>query len=160
MARKPQRRSISQKTARSAKGRAPKGRPGKGRGPGRPFKKGQSGNLLGRPPLPADWKVFVENKWGPKALRALDYILEHPEHPRFGQAAEYAFSQWKGAPKQRTELSGPGGGAIPVKAVMTSDEKRARQRHLAETATARIASGTPPPADGGDAGGSPPGDSD
>jgi hypothetical protein len=105
------------------------------------FKPGQSGNLAGRTPLPADYKVAMADRLGPKGLACLEAILDTPDHPRHEQAVEYTINRWKGTPTVRTELTGPAGGPLAIKTVLTSDEKRTRVAELLETARARVAGG-------------------
>jgi hypothetical protein len=105
------------------------------------WKPGTSGNPKGRIPLPADYKLAMEDL-GPRGLQALSNIVDDPAHPNHAAVAIYAVNQWKGSPKQRTELSGPGGGPIQTKAVLTSDERRERAALLIETARARAAAAT------------------
>jgi hypothetical protein len=97
------------------------------------WSKGKSGNPKGRTPLPADYKLALDDL-GPRGLQALSNIIDDPSYPRHEQACEYVLNRWKGTPTVKTEMSGPGGGPIAVKTVLTSDEKRARFRQLAEKA--------------------------
>jgi len=118
------------------------------------FPPGKSGNPAGRPPLPTDYKQWLNDKGGPKGLQCLEAILDDPTHPRHEQCAEYVVNQWKGTPTAKSEISGPGGGPLAVRAVLTSDEKRGRQRALAEKAAvvvaSRIAIGENEPGDAAD----------
>jgi hypothetical protein len=99
----------------------------------------------GRPPLPPDYKLAMEDL-GPRAVQALSAIVDNPEHPRHEQAIEYALNRWKGTPTARTEISGPKGGPVPVNAVTTSGAKRARVGALLAAAAARVAAGAAEPA--------------
>jgi hypothetical protein len=124
---------MARKRGKNAKPKAP------GKARGKPFEPGnQAAKGHGRPSLPADYKAAMEDL-GPRGLQALANIVDDPSHPRHEHAAEYIVNRWKGTPKQRTELSGPEGGPIPVKAVRTSDEKRRRLIELAEIARRRVA---------------------
>lgn len=107
----------------------------RGRGPGRPFPKGQSGNPSGRPPLSPEYKVAVEDV-GKRSLQGLSNIIDDPTHVNYFQALIAGLNRWKGTPTSKSEIGGPGGGPIPFKTVLTSDEKRARFRQLAEKAAA------------------------
>lgn len=83
----------------------------------------------------------MNDRIGPKGLAAIESILDNPDHPRYGQTAEYAVNRWKGPPTARVEISGPAGGPMAIKTVLTSDEKRRRTAELAALAAARIAQG-------------------
>jgi len=83
----------------------------------------------------------MEDRLGPAGLAALDAILANPDHPRHEQAAEYIVNRWKGTPTARTEISGPAGGPVALKTVLTSDEKRRRIVELAALAAARVEAG-------------------
>lgn len=107
------------------------------------FGPGQSGNLKGRPPLPTDYKTAMHDRLGPKGLSCLEAILDKPAHPRHEQCAEYVVNRWKGTPTVKTEVSGPDGGPVAVKTVLTSGEKRARVAALIATVKARAAAGAP-----------------
>jgi hypothetical protein len=125
---------MARKRGKNAKPKAP------GKARGKPFELGnQAARGHGRPSLPADYRAAMEDL-GPRGLQALSDIVADPEHPRHEHACEYVVNRWKGTPKQRTELSGPEGGPIPVKAVRTSDEKRRRVAELAERARKLAAS--------------------
>lgn len=102
------------------------------------WKPGQSGNTKGRPLLPLDYKLAMSDRVGPKGLAALEAILDNPKHPRHEQAAEYAVNRWKGTPTVKTEISGPEGGPVAVRQVLTSDEKRARAAALIQAARDRV----------------------
>lgn len=105
---------------------------------GKPFPPGnQAAKGHGRPPLPPEYKLAMEDL-GPRGLQALANIIEDPTYPRHEQACEYVVNRWKGTPTTRIEQSGPGGGPIAVKTVLTSDEKRARIRALEEAARERL----------------------
>ncbi len=103
---------------------------GKGRRVGKvtrtSWKPGQSGNLKGRPPLPKDYKIAMNDRLGPKGLECLDAILHNPTHPRHEQAVEYTINRWKGTPTVKVEASGPAGGPIEVRSVkdLSSGERR------------------------------------
>lgn len=124
------------------KGKRTRGKPGR-RGGKRStsWTKGKAPKSPGRPPLPEDYKTFLNDQLGPKGLAALDAILDDPEHPRHEQAAEYVVNRWKGTPTAKTEIAGPGGGPIPVTTEPTSGEKRARALALLARAAARVAAG-------------------
>jgi hypothetical protein len=133
--RKPKRRKAS-----AGPNRQKTGKPGKCGGRRRTsFKPGQSGNPKGRPPLPLDYKLAMNDRIGPKGLAALEAVLDNPQHPRHEQAAEYAVNRWKGTPTVKTEVSGPDGGPLAVREVRTSDERRARLRELEAKAAALVA---------------------
>ena len=75
---------------------------------------------------------------GPRGLQAISNIIDDPAHPQHATVAMYVVNRWKGTPTVKTEIGGPGGGPIPIKTVLTSDEKRARVAALIETARARV----------------------
>jgi len=84
-------------------------RPGPKKKPrGKPWAKGQSGNPLGRPPLPPGTREAFQAML-PEALGALRDIVQEPEHPRQEQAAEYVVNQALGTPRQSMALTGPNG---------------------------------------------------
>lgn len=80
----------------------------KPRGPGRRWKPGQSGNLKGRPKIPAEYKAAIK-MLDPMAGQALGDILANPKHPHRRQAAEYVWNRNHGMPRARHELSTPPG---------------------------------------------------
>jgi hypothetical protein len=112
------------------------------------FKKGKSGNPGGRPKLPPEYKLAMEDL-GPRGLQALSDIIENPFHPRREQAAEYIVNRWKGTPTQRIEQSGPDGGPIAVTDLRMTREEMRRELEVLEAAE-RVAGSEPgePPGDG------------
>lgn len=103
------------------------------------WKKGQSGNLKGRPVLPEDYKAAMKIL-DPMATKVLQAVLDDPKHPRRQQAAEYVLNRNHGTPRTRTEVSTPIGKAIEVKVrgvrSMTTEE---RQKHVDELIAKRAA---------------------
>jgi len=118
---------------------------------GRRFQKGQSGNPGGRPKTLAEFKELTRNH-SAEAVEKLVRMMRNGPPTQAVRAAEILLDRAWGKPAQRNEIAGVDGAApITVRAVLTSDEKRARQRALAEKAAAlvvqRIASGEHEPGD-------------
>lgn len=99
----------------------------RGHGPGRRFKKGQSGNPLGRTPVPAEYKAALE-VMEPRALAALDAMIADPRHPRHGHAVEYAINRRHGTPTTRSEITGEGGGPVKLEHLTTAERLAKLQR--------------------------------
>lgn len=85
------------------------------------FKKGQSGNVSGRPKLPEPYKQAMESL-EPLALEALREILVNKRHPRRQHAAEYVLNRIHGAPSTRMQLTGRDEGPLRLE----SDDPIAR----------------------------------
>lgn len=86
---------------------------------------------------------------GPRALDALDAIIDDPSHPRHEQCLEYVMNRWKGAPVARAELSGPDGGPIETRdAKMTREELRREIERAESRAGTDETEDDPPPDDG------------
>lgn len=111
------------------------------------WRKGQSGNLKGRPKIPAPYKEAIA-ALDPMAGQALGEILADPAHKDRARIAEYVWNRNHGMPKQRVEASGPDGAPIPIKAVLTSEEKRARLASILATGAARLKEGGAPESEG------------
>ena len=93
-----------------------------------------SPNPKGRPKIPAEHKAALK-MLDPMAAQAAGEILADPSHKDRARITEAVWNRVHGMPKQRVEASGPDGGPIAIKTVLTSDEKRARAAALLAKAT-------------------------
>lgn len=91
--------------------RIPRSNKPKGKPRGKPWVKGQSGNPLGRPPLPPGTREAFQQML-PEALGTLRDITMNPFHQRQEQAAEYIVNQALGTPRQTHEMTGPNGAPL------------------------------------------------
>lgn len=82
------------------------------RGVGRPFEPGnQAAKGHGRPPISPEYKRAIR-QLEPKALKALDEILENPKDPQRRKAAEYVIDRRRGRPRVRAEITGAKGAPL------------------------------------------------
>ena len=95
----------------------------------------------GRPPISAEYKAAIR-QLEPKALRALDEILEDPKHPQRRKAAEYVIDRRRGRPRVRAEVTGAKGGPL-VQPVTSAALEALRRLTAAPTTPAQEAA---PPA--------------
>ena len=98
------------------------------------WKKGESGNPAGRPPLPPEYKESIA-VLAKRGLDVLAEILETPKHPRREHAAEYVVNRQHGNPIARSEIGAPGGGPFQVENLTTA-ERLARIKQLEDEAAA------------------------
>lgn len=73
------------------------------------FKKGQSGNPKGRPPVPAEVKEIAKAA-SPKAMARAVELLDHPDARVVMSAIKEIIDRAYGTPRQSVEVSGPDGG--------------------------------------------------
>lgn len=102
------------------------------------FAPGKSGNPGGVPKDVAEYRALMRARVG-VMLERLDDLLEHGTEDGLKFAIREVNTNAFPRPVQSIELAGPDGGAIPVKAVLTSEEKRARAAELIAAAAARAA---------------------
>jgi hypothetical protein len=81
--------------------------------PGRPFKKGVSGNPKGRPKTPKEFKELCFKDGVPKAFECLVNELENLGKDRV-KACEILMAYGLGKPSQSLEHSGADGGPLEI----------------------------------------------
>lgn len=106
------------------------------------FEPGKSANPGGVPKDVREYRELMRARI-PVMLARLDDVLEHGTEEGLKFAIREVNANAFPKPVQSIELAGPDGGAIPVKAVMTSDEKRKRTEVLIAAAAARAAAKKP-----------------
>lgn len=91
--------------------------PKRGRGPGRPFKPGESGNPAGRTKMPEEFHALAKAA-APEALQlAIRFVRDEAADPRLRlQAAQVVMDRAYGKPQQSVgaEVSGPQGAPLIV----------------------------------------------
>lgn len=134
--------------AQNSEGSASSPKRKRGRGPGRPFKPGQSGNPGGRPRMLKELKDRIQ-------LRGLDLVdvlfgivdglplakgrgVVGPSHRERILATKELMAYGYGRPVLAVEVSGPGGGPLEGRdiSLMTSAERRQRLKQLTDKAAA------------------------
>lgn len=133
------------KIRRSAKPKLkPRGKPfPKGVVPKTAWKKGQSGNKKGRPPLPKEVKDAFD-VLSTEATNVLREIIHNPKHPRREQACEYAINRANGTPPSASSIQ------VKVEASNAPNPVAAMLDAMISRTTAEP--GKDPVAGGGDAG--------
>ncbi len=102
------------------------------------FEPGKTGNPGGVPKDVAEYRALMRMRIATSMAR-LDDLLDHGTEDGVKFAIREVNQNSFPRPTQSIELGGPGGGPIPVRAVMTSDEKRKRAEALIAGAVARAA---------------------
>lgn len=102
------------------------------------FQRGKSGNPGGVPKDVAEYRALMRMRV-PAMLERLDDVLDHGTEEGVIRAIREVNANAFPKPAQAIELAGPDGGAIAIKAELTSDEKRKRTETLIAAATARAA---------------------
>jgi hypothetical protein len=108
------------------------------------FKPGQSGNPGGVPATVQEFREEVRKRTM-AVLDRLDDVLDHGTEEGIIRASRELFANAWSKPTLRVEASGPGGGPIAIKTVLTSDERRARAAALLAKATGLKKSGDDDP---------------
>ena len=109
------------------------------------YKPGKTGNAGGVPKDVREYRELMRQRI-PTMLARLDDVFDHGTEEGVIKAIREVNANAFPKPVQSIELAGPDGGAIPVKAVMTSDEKRKRAAALIAAALARAAAKKKTPA--------------
>ncbi len=102
------------------------------------YKPGASGNPGGVPKDVREYRELMRMRV-PAMLGRLDDLLAHGTEEGLKFAIREVNVNSFPKPATSIELAGPDGGAIPIKAELTSDEKRKRAEALIATAAARAA---------------------
>ena len=95
--------------------------------PGRPFKKGESGNPDGRPKIAQEFKDKCREFMSVEGWEKLRAIIDNPKHRDHYRALELIMGYAYGKPKQGLELTGEEGGSINVIIEPASKHKNSDQ---------------------------------
>lgn len=100
------------------------------------FQPGKSPNPGGVPKDVKEFRALMQLRTE-VSLQRVDDILDHGTERGIIEVSKEVWANGWGKPTVRIEQSGPAGGPIEVKAVLTSDERRARAAALIAQAAAR-----------------------
>jgi len=106
------------------------------------YKPGKTGNAGGVPKDVREYRELMRQRI-PTMLARLDDVFDHGTEEGVIKAIREVNANAFPKPVQSIELGGPDGGPIPVKAIMTSDEKRKRTEALIAAAVARTTAKKP-----------------